>query len=270
MMSDDGDRDKMKTKNNKQWFEDENFWINYAPIMFDDARWNEAPAVAGHVKKIANLSDGDSVLDAGCGLGRISTELALLNLKTTGVDIIESELQAARESAEAEGLSIEYINADLRSFSRKEQYNCVINLYTSFGYCDTQEEDLLILKNMCDCVKKGGTFMLECVSRETAILYWTPGEEFERAGYKVVTHFEVRGAWEGLLSQWTLYPLNADLNDHKTKPIVDHVFTQRLYSAAFLRDKILSFGFSDCQVWGDYDGSPYDQNAKTMLLVAKK
>ena len=38
-----------------QWFENENFWINFAPIMFDDAHWQEAPAVAQYVKKIANL-----------------------------------------------------------------------------------------------------------------------------------------------------------------------------------------------------------------------
>lgn len=254
----------------KQWFEEEDFWVHYAPIMFDDARWQEAPAVAEHVKRIAGLKDGDSVLDAGCGLGRISTELALLNLKTTGVDIIESELQAARESAEAENLEIEYLNADLRTFNQKEKFDCVINLYTSFGYCDTMEEDLIILKNMCDCVKKGGTFMLECVSRETSILYFTQGEEFDRAGYKVVTHFSVEGAWEGLRSQWTLYKQDADLSNPKEKPVVDHVFTQRLYPATLLRDKIIEFGFSKCEIWGDYDGSAYDEHAQTMLLVARK
>lgn len=253
-----------------QWFEKEDFWINYAPIMFDDARWAEAPAVAEHVKRIARLKDGDSVLDAGCGLGRISTELALLNLKTTGVDIIESELEAARESAQAENLEINYLNADLRNFHHPLEYDCVINLYTSFGYCDTIDEDMIILKNMCDCVKKGGTFMLECVSRETSILYFTEGEVFDRAGYKVVTHFSVEGAWEGLRSQWSLYKMDADLSNPDVKPVVDHVFTQRLYPATFLKEKIIEFGFSSCEIWGDYDGSAYNQNAKTMLLVARK
>ena len=116
----------------KQWFEEEDFWVNYAPIMFDDARWAEAPDVAEYVKKIANLKDGDSVLDAGCGLGRISVELAALNLKVTGVDIIQSELDAATESAAAEGVELELINADLRTFSSIKKYDCAVNLYTSF------------------------------------------------------------------------------------------------------------------------------------------
>ena len=245
-----------------EWFESENFWTQFAPIMFDDARWAEAPTVAQYVKDIAKLRDGASVLDAGCGLGRISVELAALGLDVTGVDIIQSELDAARESAEAEGVPLTLINHDLRTFHAQNQFDCAVNLYTSFGYCDTIEEDMQILKNIADSVKPGGTFIMECTSRETAIMYWTPGEEFERAGYKVVTHFEVVGAWEGLRSQWTLYS--------DGKQVVDHVFVQRLYPATFLRDKLLEFGFSKAEVFGDYDKSPYDEQARTMVLIGKK
>ena len=246
----------------KQWFEEEDFWINYAPIMFDDARWAEAPDVAEYVKSIANLKEGDSVLDAGCGLGRISVELAALNLKVTGVDIIQSELDAAAESAAAEGVELELINADLRTFSSIKKYDCAVNLYTSFGYCATEEEDLIIIKNIFDSLKDGGTFILECVSRETAIMYFTKGEEFDRAGMKVTTKFTVEGAWEGLISEWNLEAPN--------RKKIHHVFTQRLYSAADLRDKMKKIGFSKVDVYGDFDFSPYDQNARTMIIVAKK
>ncbi len=253
------------------WFESENFWTQFAPIMFDDARWAEAPTVAQYVKDIAKLRDGDSVLDAGCGLGRISVELAALELDVTGVDIIQSELDAARESAEAEGVPLKLINHDLRTFHAPNQFDCAVNLYTSFGYCASIEEDMQILKNIADSVKPGGTFIMECTSRETAVMYWTPGEEFERAGYKVVTHFEVVGAWEGLKSQWTLYPADTDLSKSPaSKPVVDHCFVQRLYPASFLRDKLIEFGFSDTKVYGDFDKSPYNEHARTMVLIGIK
>ena len=248
------------------WFESESFWTQFAPIMFDDARWAEAPAVAQYVKDLAHLKDGSKVLDAGCGLGRISVELAALNLDVTGVDIIQSELDAARDSAEAEGVPLTLINHDLRNWHAPDQFDCAVNLYTSFGYCETVEEDLQILHNIAESVKPDGTFIMECTSRETAVMYWTPGEEFERAGYKVVTHFEVTGAWEGLKSQWILYPLTGDT----TKPVVDHTFIQRLYPATFLRDKLLEFGFSKADVYGDYDLSPYNEHARTMIIIGKK
>ena len=251
-----------------EWFENEEFWIQFAPIMFDDARWAEAPTVAEYVK---NISHARTVLDAGCGIGRIAVELAGLGLDVTGVDIIQSELDAAAESAEAEGVPLKLIKSDLRVFSESEKYDCVINLYTSFGYCDTEEEDMRILLNMANAVKKGGTFIMECTSRETAILYFTKGEEFERAGYKVVTDFDVVGAWEGLSSHWALYPPDVDLlKDSDVKPLVDHCFVQRLYPAAFLRDKLKEFGLKQVDVYGDFDKSPYDQHARTMVIIGKK
>ena len=254
-----------------QWFESENFWTQFAPIMFDDARWAEAPTVAQYVKDIANLVPGSKVLDAGCGLGRISVELAALDLDVTGVDIIQSELDAAQDSAQAEGVELTLVNHDLRTFHAPNQFDCAVNLYTSFGYCDTIDEDMQILRNIAESVKPGGTFIMECTSRETAILYWTPGEEFERAGYKVVTHFEVTGAWEGLKSQWTLYPTDADLKKTPApQPVVDHTFIQRLYPATFLRNKLIEFGFSKAEVYGDFDFSPYNENARTMVLIGRK
>ena len=254
-----------------QWFESENFWTQFAPIMFDDARWAEAPTVAQYVKDIAKLAPGSKVLDAGCGLGRISVELAALDLDVTGVDIIQSELDAAQDSAQAEGVELTLVNHDLRTFHAPNQFDCAINLYTSFGYCDTVDEDMQILRNIAESVKPGGTFIMECTSRETAILYWTPGEEFERAGYKVVTHFEVTGAWEGLKSQWTLYPADADLKKTPApQPVVDHTFIQRLYPATFLRNKLMEFGFSKAEVYGDFDFSPYNENARTMVLIGRK
>ena len=254
-----------------QWFESENFWTQFAPIMFDDARWAEAPTVAQYVKDIAKLAPGSKVLDAGCGLGRISVELAALDLDVTGVDIIQSELDAAQDSAQAEGVKLTLVNHDLRTFHAPNQFDCAVNLYTSFGYCDTIDEDMQILRNIAESVKPGGTFIMECTSRETAILYWTPGEEFERAGYKVVTHFEVTGAWEGLKSQWTLYPADTDLKKTPApQPVVDHTFIQRLYPATFLRNKLMEFGFSKAEVYGDFDFSPYNENARTMVLIGRK
>ena len=255
----------------KEWFESEDVWKNYGPIMFDEVHWAEAPAIAERVKEIANLHDGSTILDAGCGVGRISVELAALGLNVTGTDIIQAELDTAAESARDEGVKIDFIKADMRKWCRPGAFDCVVNLYTSFGYCDTVEEDMAYLKNMCDCVRPGGTFIFEGTTREIAAMYFTEGEEFERAGYKVVTDFSVTGAWEGLLSHWMLYSAETDLvKNPDAVPVVDHTFIQRLYPAAALRDKILEFGFSSAEIYGDWEKSPYDHKAATCIIVARK
>ena len=84
----------------QEWFESEEFWKNYGPIMFDGSHWAEAPGIAEAVCKIAGLSKGCSILEAGCGPGRVAVEFALLGLDVTGVDLIQSELDAAKETAD--------------------------------------------------------------------------------------------------------------------------------------------------------------------------
>ena len=251
-----------KKQQKKQWFENENFWNNYGPIMFDANRWAEAPAVAQSICKIAGLKKDSSVLDAGCGPGRISVELALLGMDVTGVDLIQSELDAAKETAEAENVKLNLIKADLRTFDSEKKFDCAVNLYTSFGYCDTIEEDVQILQKIYSNLKKDGWFILENLSRETAILYFTEGEWFERAGMTCLTQFSVEGAWEGLVSKWIL------IKEDGTR--IEHQFTQRLYSAAELCKTLIKAGFKEAKAYGDYNLNPYDQNAKTMVLVAKK
>lgn len=246
----------------KQWFENESFWQNFGPVMFDSQRWAEAPGIAESVIKIAGLTKGSSVLDAGCGPGRISVELAAKGLDVTGVDIIQSELDAAKDSANAEGVKLDLINCDLRSFKSQKKFDCAINLYTSFGYCDTIEEDFQILKNIADSLRDNGFFILECTSRETAILYFTDGEWFERSGLTVLTQFSVEGAWEGLRSKWTI--INRDGQR------IEHEFVQRLYSAIELKRMMIRAGFNSVEIYGNYDFSPYNEHAKTMVIVAKK
>lgn len=254
-------------KKMSEWFESEEFWKNYAPIMFDEQKWAEAPAVAQKVKEIANLKEGDTILDAGCGVGRISVELALLDLDVTGVDIIQSELDTAEEYAKDCDAKIRFIKDDLRYFDIKkhnlQKFDCVVDLYTSFGYCDTEEEDTMILQSIFDSLKNGGTFILENLSREVAIRYFTKGEEFERAGKIVTTDFGVVGAWEGLRSHWIL-------KDIQTEQIIDHEFVQRLYSAAELKKTLLKIGFKSVEIFGDFMSNPYDENMATMVLVCRK
>lgn len=246
----------------REWFENEAFWKNFGPIMFDSQRWAEAPAVAADICKIAGLSKGSTILDAGCGVGRITTELALKGLDVTGVDIIQSELDAAADSAADEKVKVNFVKADLRTFTTENKFDAAVNLYTSFGYCDTIEEDLQILKHIADSIKDNGWFIMECTSRETAIMYYTSGEWFERAGMTVLTQFSVEGAWEGLRSKWILI----DKDGHR----IEHEFVQRLYSAIELKRMMLAVGFKSAEIYGDFDFSPYNEKARTMVIVARK
>jgi SAM-dependent methyltransferase len=258
---------------NPQWFCDVDFWEQFAPVMFDDAHWAEVPVVADAVTRLLRFdpygethtsgggSGGPKILDVCCGFGRISAELARMGYAVTGVDITESYLKTAREDAAYENLDIEYIHADARSFVRPSFFDAAVNLYISFGYFSDQKDDLLLLRNVFQSLKKGGCFIIETLGKEIAVRDFVEAEWFERAGSTVLTEYEALDSWTFLKNRWIL------LKDGKR---FEKTFTQRLYSASELRAMLLEAGFDNVEIYGDWDENPYDRRAAKLIAVGRK
>jgi len=262
------------SEKDSQWFCDVEFWERFAPVMFDDAHWAEVPVAADAVTRLLRFdpykaqtpipSSGSSapkILDLCCGFGRISAELARMGYAVTGVDITESYLKTAREEAAYENLDIEYINADARDFKRPGFFDAVVNLYISFGYFSDQKDDLLLLRNAYQSLKKGGCIIIETLGKEIAVRDFVEAEWFERAGFTVLTEYEALDSWTFLKNRWIL------LKDGER---LEKTFTQRLYSASELRAILLEAGFDKVEIYGDWDETPYDRKAAKLIAVGRK
>jgi hypothetical protein len=57
-------------------------------------------------------------------------------------------LDAATNQAAQQGLSIEFVHADMRVFQRPDSFDGAINLFTSFGYFDDESDDLMVARNL--------------------------------------------------------------------------------------------------------------------------
>lgn len=242
-----------------QWFEEEAFWEHYAPIMFESERWAESPAVVDGLERLASLAPHSRVLDLCCGMGRISVELARRDHDVCGVDLCQSYLDAAREYAGA--VDLELIHEDARRFVRPASFDLAVNLYTSFGYFEDPADDALVIRNLAQSLAPGGRFIIEILGKETAVRDFSPGESFSRGGFEVETHFEVVDAWAGLRNTWQL---------EREGEFFERSFVQRLYSGTEMRRLLLENGFEGVELFGDWDGRPYDQNARVLIARAQK
>jgi SAM-dependent methyltransferase len=272
-------KDKVKMK--KEWFNDVEFWEHYAPVMFDENRWAEVSEVADGVTRLSRLKlysldvepgvrrkgrpkgrpKSPSVLDLCCGMGRITLELARRGFTAAGVDITGSYLAAAKEDAAYEGLDIEFIRKDVRVFKRKESFDTVVNLYNSFGYFEDPGDDLLFAKNAFDSLKSGGAFIIEVLGKEIAVRDFTEAEWFERAGFTVLTESAPMDSWASIWNRWILI---------KDGSRMEKVFIQRLYAASELRRLLFDAGFAQVEIYGGWDESPYDENARMLIAVGRK
>jgi SAM-dependent methyltransferase len=146
-----------------QWYEA--LFSNYA-IKYDNEVFTK-----GTLKEVDFLEkeiDGNrdlKILDIGCGTGRHSIELARRGFQVTGIDLSENMLQRAKEKAIEAGISVDFQQADARSFHLSEQFGLVIMLCEAgFSLMETDEMNFSILKNAVDAVAPGGKLIFTCLN----------------------------------------------------------------------------------------------------------
>jgi SAM-dependent methyltransferase len=242
-----------------EWFEDEDFWITYAPLMFDETRWAEVETSVENILKLVPIEPGDPVLDICCGVGRHTSEFARRGFAVTGVDITQAYLDAAAETSAGSPIQAEYIHQDARTFLRPKAFKLCLNLFTSFGYFGNPDDDLLVLKNCAQNLTPDGWFVLETLGKEVEARDFLEYEEFDRGGWQVRTEYEVVDDWEGVRNRWIL---------RDGDKIVDRSFVLRLYSAFEMKTALHRAGFTTIDIFGGLDGRPYDQNALSLVARA--
>jgi 2-polyprenyl-3-methyl-5-hydroxy-6-metoxy-1,4-benzoquinol methylase len=128
----------------------------YGPVLNDARNQSEADEIA----ELVGLDPSMTVLDAPCGHGRISAELAARGASVTGVDIMEHFLVAARDAAAARGLDIAYRRGDLRDLPVEGPFDVVVCWFTSFGYFDDTDNQR-VLREFHRVLKPGGRLLIE-------------------------------------------------------------------------------------------------------------
>jgi SAM-dependent methyltransferase len=121
--------------------------------------------VDGIVNLLA-LPPGSAILDLCCGHGRHAIALAKRGYRVTGLDLSEVFLQHAQSDAEAQGVQVRWIHGDMRNIPFENEFDAVINIFTAFGYLESEDEDLLVLRQIHKALKPGGYFLLETKNRE--------------------------------------------------------------------------------------------------------
>src|SRR6516165_2348310 len=72
----------------------------------------------GFIVEALNLQQGARVLDVPCGLGRHSIQLSRRGYQLTGVDLSAESIAEAKQNSEADGLRIEWIQADMNALGK--------------------------------------------------------------------------------------------------------------------------------------------------------
>lgn len=245
-----------------KWHDSDDFWETFGPALFAKERWESAPLEIESVLGLAGTPTGAEVLDLCCGPGRHSLELARRGCRVTGVDRTARYLAQAAQMAKAEGLEIEFVPEDMRTFARESRFDLAISLYTSLGYFEDPDQDRQVLANVHRSLRPGGVFVLEMMGKE--VLAWGFSEKDWTQlpdGSFMLEHRTLSGNWGRMESRWILIR-DGQVREHR----VDH----RLYSGTELESALREAGFATVEIFGTLAGAPYDQNANRLVALATR
>jgi SAM-dependent methyltransferase len=243
------------------WFEDDRFWKTYRQAMFPPQRVDAAREQAGQLVALLGLKPGQRVLDLCCGPGRFSLELARRGYEVTGVDRTRSYLAEARGAARREKLRLEFVQSDMRRFVRPHLFDAVINVFSSFGYFRKQSDDLRVCRNMYRSLRPGGRFLIETLGKEGLVRRYQCRDWSEKDDTLVLYESVPVDGWSALEQRRILI---------RKGKVAEFRLWMRLYSAAELLGLLGEAGFTKTQAYGGYDGSPYDHQARRLVVVGRK
>lgn len=233
--------------------------------------WVEQTAKqADFIIEALGLWGHERILDLACGYGRHSLELARRGYQVVGVDITECYVEDARESAQKEGLSAEFICADLRELNYQDTFDVVLNLADgAIGYLENDEENHKIFEVIARALKPGGKSLIDICSQEHAVMH------FPKKHWEIGTHgislpsFEYDTATKRML--YGGFGIQFGEVAMPPESIEAHSST-RLYSYEEINEIFDGLGMQTVAGYGDYDKSVpmHHKNLQQVIVSAKR
>lgn len=243
----------------KEWWE--NFFSGVFLDLWRAAISEERTRAEGDfLQQVLKLSPPGRVLDAPCGNGRLSLDLASRGYQLTGVDIAADFTEEARAEAVKRNLSVVFEQRDMRDLHWDGEFDGVFSMGNSFGYFD-DEGNIAFLKAVARTLKPGGRFALDAMCAETILprfeeRTWAPVGDILFIEENHYDHVEGRYV--------TDYSLVRDGRVEKKTS------SHRIYSFRELCRLLNEAGFENCQSYGSLNREPFRFGSAALLFVATR
>jgi ubiquinone/menaquinone biosynthesis C-methylase UbiE len=206
------------------------------------------------------------ILDLCCGQGRHAIELAQRGYQVTGLDLSPYLLDIAKRQSAAASVDITLIHADMRQIpTPAKPYDAVINMFSAYGYLESDEEDQKSLRAVAGVLAPGGIFVLDAMNREAAIRYWQPwrwAEQENGSLFAEELHLDIRTGRQHV----------REVLVHANGQRTEDSHSYRLYTYTEIARQLREEGFAEetFDVYGDFDSSSYRIGSPRMIVLARR
>jgi cyclopropane fatty-acyl-phospholipid synthase-like methyltransferase len=241
----------------RDWFRDSNYLM-----VYQHRDTHEAEQMLTLIEKTVGIQKESRILDLGCGSGRHSLSLAKRGYEQiTGVDLSPTLLEVAEQAAKEEGLSVRFEQHDMRNIPDNWQFDLVMNLFTSFGYFETDEENSEVIGGIKKVLVKGGWLVMDFFNSQ-----WLR--------HNLISHDE-RIMPDGRRLEQTRWiekgRVEKRLLLRSTSEAVEFVESVRMFTLEEFKKMFEANGLRLKHLFGGYDGSEFhDATSPRLIMFAER
>lgn len=240
----------------KEWFGE---WFNspYYHILYKDRDSTDAREFLDNLIEFLQINNKDKIMDLACGKGRHSIYLHNKGFNVVGLDLSPSNIeQACRNQSSL----LQFFEHDMRKLYGENEFNYVLNMFTSFGYFDTMEENQLVITNIAKSLVQNGKLVLDFLNPDKVIGNLIPEEIKEKEGIEFHITKEIIND----------YIVKTIKFDHQNKQQVFHEKVKAIRMKEFLT-YFKTAGLVVENIFGDYSLGEYDStHSERMIFIVKK
>lgn len=239
-----------------KWYQN---WFNspYYHILYQQHNTAEAEFFIDNLCTVLKPVRGDKALDIACGRGRHSVYLNKKGFDVTGIDLSHSNIEYAKKF---ENERLHFFEHDMRHLLYINYFDIAFNLFTSFGYFETEKDHISALKAFRKSLKEDGILVLDYFNSKKIVknLPAEASKEVEGIDFKISKRLENQKIIKSISFE------NGNTTYHYQEEVEAFGFEdfERLFTLS---------GFKIVNHYGDYALNSYDETASDRLIfICKK
>ncbi|WP_038032522.1 class I SAM-dependent methyltransferase [Thermonema rossianum] len=236
----------------QDWYKE---WFNtpFYHILYKYRNEQEARVFIHNLAKELHFVAGQKALDLACGRGRHALHLWNEGLDVVGVDLSGQNIAYAKQY---ERPHLRFDVHDMRLPYATEAFDYVFNLFTSFGYFESDDENYRVIEAIYKELKPGGQAVIDFLNPAYVMAHLKQEEEKHEEG---ITFYIRRFIDDGFVVKRIQFRFEGQ----------DFEFFERvrLFHLDDFRAFFQKAGLTLKNLWGDYALSAYEAPRSPRMIM---
>ncbi|MEE9118161.1 MAG: methyltransferase domain-containing protein [Calditrichia bacterium] len=238
------------------WYE--NWFGNEYLTVYAHRDEDEARQLVQLILTYINLDKNAKIIDLCCGQGRHAFLFAQEGFEVYGFDLSRTLLQVAKYKNDQSNNTF-FIQADMRYLPAMHSFDLLLNLFTSFGYFETDIENKIVFQQFHQVLNTGGYFVFDYFHT----LYIQANLERYQSEQIGDLTVELERFIEGSRVQ-KIIRLN---RQGKQSTFYESV---KMYRPDQILKMMEETSLSIRYIFGDYKGSPLNEDSERIIIIGQK